>query len=167
MECIVKKMTAPEQEEILMKPMVIALNAAIRAGRINLNGKSEDTDSKGFMRTDIDGMPTVINWTDNGYDELRVSVWVDYRPDEVARFRSRYKPDLSPETALPREDRLLFRHFVMICCSCYLERKTGKFIIGTEGNRLFGKYIRDDAPERISDIEDEEPEGYDLFGKVE
>ncbi|EHP3460981.1 hypothetical protein KO578_005238, partial [Escherichia coli] len=75
MECIVKKMTAPEQEEILMKPMVIALNAAIRAGRINLNGKSEDTDSKGFMRTDIDGMPTVINWTDNGYDELRVSVW--------------------------------------------------------------------------------------------
>ncbi|MDM8920922.1 hypothetical protein QU870_32190 [Escherichia coli] len=62
---------------------------------------------------------------------------------------------------------MLFRHFVMICCSCYLERKTGKFIIGTEGNRLFGKYIRDDAPERISDIEDEEPEGYDLFGKVE
>ncbi|HGW6106098.1 TPA: hypothetical protein ACNIQM_004296 [Citrobacter werkmanii] len=158
-------MTKYEKQKHLQKLMVIALNHAINAGAIDLDGKSDETKRRSRLEFTIGDRPTVINWFDAGYDELRVSVWWDYRPDLMPTWRNKHIGRFIFGTS-PGVSRRFFNHILGACGSCYLERRTGKFIIGDEGNQFFDMYVRENTVHVISQIPDEKPQGYELSGLV-
>ncbi|PHM67963.1 hypothetical protein [Xenorhabdus kozodoii] len=72
------------KKELLQNLLVMSLNEAVKQGHIDLNGQSPTNSNdkeQGYFITEIAGKPTVINWFDIGYDELRVSIWWDYFHD--------------------------------------------------------------------------------------
>ncbi|VEA68199.1 Uncharacterised protein [Serratia plymuthica] len=158
-------MTKAEKQKCILKLMVIALNKAISAGVIDLNGKSGEINKRGHIETDIGGLPTVINWFDAGYDELRVTVWWDYRPDLMPTWRKKHIGRLAPGT-VPNVARRFFGYILGACGSCYLERKTGKFIVGEAGNQFFDLYVREHSVYDLNSIVSEQPAGYETSGRT-
>ena len=158
-------MTKSEKQKHVLKLMVIALNKAISTGEIDLNGKSGEANLRGHIETEIDGLPTVINWFDAGYDELRVTVWWDYCPELMPTWRKKHIGKFEQGT-VPGVARRFFSHILGACGSCYLERRSGKFITGGTGNQFFDVYVRESTAYRIDGIHPEEPQGYELQGVV-
>lgn len=161
-------MTKSEKQRHILKLMVIALNEVITLGVINLDGKSAemtDEEKSGYAEISIGGRPSIINWYDAGYDELRVSVWWDYQPECMPTWRknhiNKWLVGLVPETS-----RSYFRHILGACGSCYLERQTGKFIVGEEGNQFFSVYVREDTTQHLTRIEAVQPLGYLTSGHI-
>lgn len=158
-------MKKADSQRIILKLMVIALNEVVRKGIINLNDVSVDTADKHKRVTMlIAGKPTILNWFDAGYDELRVSVWWDYQPELMPTWRKKHLSE--PVSATPSVNRKYFRHILGLCGSCYLERRTGKFIIGEEGSQFFSTYVREESVYALEQIRHESPAGYDTHGRV-
>ncbi|WP_275346951.1 hypothetical protein [Xenorhabdus bovienii] len=162
-------MKKSEKQKYILKLMVIALNDAIKKERIDLNGRSENKQQEKKYRYQelvIAGRRTIINWLDAGHDELRISVWWDYQPEMMPTWRKQYIYDCEPTTATPQVARRFFRHILGACGSCYLERKTGKFFIGDEGNQFLDVYVNEDSVSYLNSIPAEEPQGYSTHGWI-
>lgn len=158
-------MTKAEKQRHVLKLMVIALNEAIGNGVIDLHGTSGDVSKRGHIETNIGGLPAVINWSDAGYDELRVTVWWDYRPDLMPTWRRKHIGRFAPGR-LPNVARRFFSHILGACGSCHLEWRTGKFIVGDEGNQFFDVYVRECSAYLIDNIQQQMPQGYALYGEA-
>lgn len=158
-----------EKQKYILKVMVSALNEIISKGCIDLDGKSqtEDTDKQtGYIETVIFDKPTIINWKDAGYDELRISVWWDYTPELIPE-RKKYALSLCNQlTPKPQANARYYRYILGACGSCYLERRTGKFIIGDENNQFFDMYVREDSERLLKNAELAEPKGYQTHGWI-
>lgn len=158
-----------DKQRFIQKLMVIALNEAIKKGAINLSGTSKDeatVDKHDFLAMSIDGRPTILNWFDAGYDELRVSVWWDYQPKLIPQPHHDWLRDVEPLTSTPQTPRRHYRHFIGAFGSCYLERRTGKFIIGEENRQFFDVYIRESSLSQLLRVPEELPAGYGTTGRV-
>lgn len=160
-------MTKSEKQSLVLKLMVIALNKAISAGRIDLDGGAGDTrmGEPATMEMTIAGKPSVFSWFDSGHGELRLSVWWDYQPELMPTWRKDHMHPVAG-TSTPVVPRRFFYLILGACGSCYLERKSGKFIIGSEGNQLFDVYVREDTALDIDILRREKPLGYAVAGEV-
>lgn len=157
-------MTKTEKQGLILKLMVIAINKAIKSGAISLDGVSTDNEDKHqLMRMVIDGKPAVLNWFDAGYDELRITIWWDYQPGMMTTWRKKFMGD--PVTSMPQVSRGYFRHILGACGSCYMERRTGKYIMGYNGNQFFDTYVRDSSVYDLEQMQSEQPAGYATYGK--
>lgn len=157
------------KQEYILKLIIIALNEAINKGCIDLNGRSADSltdNKKGHYELTILDKRTIINWFDIGYDELRVSVWWDYKPELMPTWRNQYLNELEPFTSRPQVPNRFFRYILGACGSCHLERRTGKFIIGDENNQFFDVYVREDSERLLKNAELAEPKGYQTHGWI-
>ncbi|WP_314139856.1 hypothetical protein [Buttiauxella noackiae] len=162
-------MIKADKQRFILKLMVIALNESIKSGDIDLNGKSDDrprNEKHGFRKIVIADRPTIINWFDAGYDELRVSVWWDYQPELMPQPHRTWLEGAEPLTSTPQTPRGHYRHFIGACGSCYLERRTGKFITGEEYRQFFDVYIREASLYQLQKIPGELPAGYATHGSV-
>ncbi|PWC12954.1 hypothetical protein [Brenneria corticis] len=150
------------KREALLNLLVTALNEAIRQNKIDLNGVSpDDHDQKyGHFFCEIGGKPTVINWSDIGCDELRFSVWWDYYHEKHPQQK-----DESFRSGRPLAKTSKVKSFVGTHASCWIERKTGKYIMGEHGDRIFDIYVRQSNLGALMKLPKVKPLGYKDSGK--
>ncbi|HGC8063920.1 TPA: hypothetical protein ACI1IR_001177 [Yersinia enterocolitica] len=146
----------------LLNLIVIALNEAIKLGRIDLNGTSGKPDEQkhAHFTMIIGGKQTVVNWFDMGADELRFSVWWDYDHSKHPQQRSEKYQCSKP---IAKSTKLV--GFIGACASCWLERQTGKYIMGKNGDHLFETYIRRSSAIALNSLPPEQPIGYKVSGR--
>lgn len=157
-------MTKSEKQSYILKLMVIAINEAIKKGAITLEA-NPDGDKRGHMMMDIAGRRSVLNWFDAGYEELRISLWWHYTPEMMPTYRKKWLGE--PDSPTPGINRRFFRNILGACGTCYLERKTGKFIIGDSGSQFSSCYVREDSAPELDKIAAEEPAGYKTHGWIQ
>ncbi|EAA8640592.1 hypothetical protein DZ685_13975 [Salmonella enterica] len=157
-----KVMDMKNKREALLNLVVTALNECINRGKINLDVSSSENDQKKneYLLCEIGGKPTVINWCDVGFDELRFSVWWDYDHSKHPQQK-----DERFQSGRPVAKREKLKDFLGTCVSCWLERKTGKYIMGKDGNRLFEVYVRQSNLEHLLNLPKVEPDGFKDSGK--
>lgn len=147
--------------------VIIGVNAALEAGRIALHPpptNAPNDNGSGHLLVSLVGFPSVVNWSDIGFGELRVSVWWKYdhskHPQADAIGNSREQFDMT----VPLAKRLHYPKFVGVTTSAWLERKTGVHLQGRGKERLFDVYIRRDEKENLAAIPTATPQGYKAEG---
>ncbi|MGI1757343.1 hypothetical protein [Serratia marcescens] len=145
----------------LLNLTVIALNEVIRQGKIDMNTGSMEGGERRHehLMMKIGGRQTAVNWFDVGYDELRFSVWWDY--DHSSHPQQR---DEKFQTSKPVAKKSRLGDFVGACVSCWIERKTGKYIMGKNGDALFEMYVRRSSADALHALPAVRPEGYRVSG---
>ncbi|WP_261369111.1 hypothetical protein [Yersinia rohdei] len=146
----------------LLNLIVIALNEAIRLGKIDLNGTSGESSKQknAYFTMVIGGKQTVVNWLDIGCDELRLSVWWDY---DHSRHPQQTSEKFQCSRPIAKHEKLV--KFVGACASCWLERQTGKYIMGKNGDALFETYVRRTSAIELNSLPSEPPMGYEISGR--
>ncbi len=153
-------MSKAEQQTRIRKIMIYALNAALRAGVIPLKTRHNGVTEAECAEITVCGKPTIINWCDTGHNELRVSVWWDYRPERLPKLmRSRLHDLTLPLPGIYR-DRL--RLIVGACASCYFNYPRKKGVLSDKGNDFFAVYVRESTASYIDELEDVKPSGYSI-----
>lgn len=146
------------------KLVTIALNKAIEAGKISLDWSGQKQES-GFLTTIIAGKNTVINWSDVGFGEIRISVWWDYEHDKhpQAHMEGQYKETFQTSEPLAKKQR--YKDFVGIVCSAWIERDSGRYIQGYGNDSIFDRYTRRGEIEKIKSLLNPTPNGFLTEGK--
>ncbi|MFJ5373675.1 hypothetical protein ACIPTP_14165 [Pectobacterium versatile] len=150
------------KREALLNLLVTALNEAIRQKKIDLNGVSpEDHNQKHeHLFCEIGGKSAVINWADIGCDELRFSVWWDYDYEKHPQQKDeRYL------SGKPVAKKSKVKDFIGVHASCWIERSTGKYIMGGRGDRVFNIYVRQSNLDALMKLPKVKPLGYKESGK--
>ncbi|EBX1767978.1 hypothetical protein DQ937_12575 [Salmonella enterica subsp. enterica serovar Poona] len=148
-----------EHKKRIRKLMIHAINEAVRDGVIPLMFRYRKMTAEGDARITVCGKPTTINWTDTGHNELRFSVWWDYRPDLLPGKNGGESIDLS--LLLPDVNRDRFRFIVGACASFYFDY-LHKGILSDRGKEFFAVYVRESTASYIDELEDVKPFGYSI-----
>lgn len=154
---------------MLIKLMIIALNESINKGYIDLYGGSASPlieGKNGCFELTVLEKSTVLNWCDAGYEELRVSVLWDYTPELMRTEGNRYLKELKASTPKPSVTHRFYGFILGARGSCYLERRTGKFIIGDKGKQFFDVDVREGSERILKNVELVEPDGYQTNGWI-
>lgn len=152
-------MNKAEQQKRIRKIMLHATNQAVKVGVIPLMFRYLRMTAEGYAQITVYDKPTIINWTYNGHNEFRISVWWDYQ--------SEYIPQLikgSPENLnllLPDVERTRFRFIVGACVSFYFDY-LHKGILSDQGKDFFAIYVRESTVSYIDELEDIKPLGYSV-----
>ncbi|MGN5575830.1 hypothetical protein [Enterobacter sp. Lyrl_3] len=162
-------MKSYERQGVILPLMVAGINELIRKEKIDLNGKSVDANAPeelkgGYIHTTLYGCPSLINWRDIGYDKLRISVWWDYRPENLPQRARSWLERQKPCTSTPLVKSHNLPDLLGAYGSCWLERKEGKYIIGKLGEQFFNIYLRKNTYYPLDHAPMEEPLGYKLSG---
>ncbi|ECI0840899.1 hypothetical protein [Salmonella enterica] len=152
-------MSKAEHKKRIRKLMIHAINEAVRSGVIPLMFRYRRMTVEGCANITVCGKPTVINWCDTGHDELRVSVWWDYRPDLLPG--QNIDEYIDPSLLLPDVNRDRFRFVVGACASFYFDYKH-KGILSDRGKEFFAVYVRESTASYIDELEDAEPFIYSI-----
>ncbi|EAP7866739.1 hypothetical protein ACOIPX_001060 [Salmonella enterica] len=152
-------MSKAEQQKRIRKVMIYALNAAFRAGVISLKDRVNGMTEAECSEITVCGKSTIINWRDTGRDELRVSVWWDYRPERLPKLMKSKLHDLTLPLPGIYRDRL--RIIVGMCASCYFDCRH-KGILSDKGKEFFAVYVRESTASYIDELEDVKPLGYSI-----
>lgn len=152
-------MSKAEQQKRIRKIMTYSLNAAFRAGVIPLKTREGGVTEAECSELTVCGKPTIINWCDTGHDELRVSVWWDYRPERLPKLMKSKLHDLTLPLPGIYRDRL--RLIVGMCASCYFSYQY-KGILSDRGKEFFAVYVRESTAIYIDELENVEPMGYSI-----
>lgn len=110
-------MNKAEHKKRIRKLMIHAVNETVRDGVIPLMFRYRRMTKEVYAKLTVCGRLTLINWSDTGHNEFRVSVWWDYRP-ELLPTQSR---DNSASLSLlfPDVNRDRFR-FVVGACAYFI-----------------------------------------------
>lgn len=152
-------MSKAEQQKRIRKVMIYALNAAFHAGVIPLKDRVNGVTEAECSEITVCGKSTIINWRDTGRDELRVSVWWDYRPERLPKLMKSKLHDLTLPLPGIYRDRL--RIIVGMCASCYFDCRH-KGILSDKGKEFFAVYVRESTASEIDEMEEVKPLGYSI-----
>lgn len=150
----------------------MAVNTLLERNAISLNASDTNHNSQdkaGYIFTDLAGKPSVINWFDAGFEELRISVWWDYdhskHPQAYADFPDSDSNKEKFRTTQPLAKPQHYPKFVGVTFSFYLERKAGKWIQGKEDKfKGFDRYIRRGIQDQLDALPDVFPNGFKVSG---
>ncbi|MGP2836378.1 hypothetical protein ACTVKO_23965 [Serratia nevei] len=152
---------------------VMAINTLLEHDAITLETSEADGKSRekaGHIFTELAGKPTVINWDDIGFEELRISVWWDY---DHSKHPQAY-PDLPDSDSRKEKFRttqpLGYLHhypkFVGVKLSFWFERQDGKWIQCRNGKfNGVDCYVRKDMQAALEALPAVEPNGFESVGK--
>ncbi|ECC3466320.1 hypothetical protein AA471_27470 [Salmonella enterica subsp. enterica] len=153
-------MSKAEQQTRIRKIMIYALNAALRAGVIPLKTRHNGVTETECAEITVCGKPTIINWCDTGHNDLRVSVWWDYRPERLPKLTKNRVHDLTLPLPGIYRDRL--RLIVGLCASCYFNRQRKRGVLSDKGNEFFSVYVRESTASYIDELKEVKPFGYSI-----
>lgn len=149
------------------KLLIAATNELLDRGLITLNGKggayshAED----GHLFLDLFGYPSVVLWSDIGFEELRITVWWKYNhalhPQANLSGNAQEKFSMSS----PLASRHLYKNFVGLTVSAWLERRTGKHLQGKNQDSLFDIYTRKGEKTALEKLHCPKPKGFLAEGK--
>jgi hypothetical protein len=149
------------------KLLIAATNELLNRGLITLQGKEGlyPHVDKGHVFVDLFGYPSVVLWDDIGFEELRISVWwkYDHSLHPQANLTGNTRESFSQ--SLPLASRLLYKKFVGVTVSCWLERRTGKHLQGKNQEGLFNIYTRKQEKAQLKNLPFPTPEGFKAEGK--
>lgn len=148
-----------KQQGRIRKLMIHAINEAIRVGVIPLTFRHRRMTKEGCADITVCGRNTLLIWEDTGFDELRFSVWWDYRPDLLPlKTQSNH---VRTDLLLPDVNRDRFRFVVGACASFYFDYQH-KGILLDMGKDFFAVYMRVSTVSYIDELEEVKPFGYSV-----
>lgn len=155
---------APPQGSMhpLRKLLVLGVSELVARGAISLHGGEEPAS---HLHTVLADRKSVILWRGIGFDELEVSVWWDYNhgAHPQANLEGDYREQF--RTSTPLAKRATYPRFVGAIVSGWLERSTGKYLMGAGGERLFERYIRRKDRAALLQLPVPEARGFGSEGK--
>lgn len=118
-----------------------------------------------YVITEIFGFPSVVKWRDIGFGELEISIWwkYDHSRHPQAELEGNRRENFNSTTPLARKE--LYKNFVGITASGWLERKEGKHLMGKDKERLVGIYTRKGEKSALEKMPMQVPLGFDAEGK--
>lgn len=120
-----------------------AINFLLKNNLISLNNPKNIPESR--CETEIFGKKSVITWHEHNYDELRISIWWGYVGlDNTCNM----KP-------------LDYKENVMVTCSCWLERRAGKWVQGVNSELISMIYCSKSAINELMSVPSATICGYD------
>lgn len=152
-------MSKAEQQNRIRKLVIHSLNEALRKKIIAFKSRQKNMTEAGCAEITVCGKPTIINWCDTGLNELRVSVWWDYRPERLPKLMKNKLHDLTLPLPGIYRDRL--RIIVGMCASCYFDCRH-KGILSDKGKEFFAVYVRESTASEIDEMEEVKPLGYSI-----
>ncbi|EHI3123003.1 hypothetical protein J9N36_004442 [Salmonella enterica] len=152
-------MNKAEQHKRLKILMTHAINEAVIAGVIPLTFRHRKMTSEGFTGITVCGKHTAINWKETEYDELRITIWWDYQPENITKLIIGRPENL--KLLLPDVDRNAFRLVVGACASFYFDYKH-KGILSDRGKEFFSVYVRESTAGDIDKMGEVKPFCYSI-----
>lgn len=152
-------MNKTEQQKRIRKIMLHAINEAVKVGVIPLMFRHRRMTAEGYAKITVCDKPTIINWTDTGHDDFRVTVWWDYQPEKIPRLIKGRPENL--KLLLPDVERNHFSFIVGACASFYFDY-LHKGILSDRGKEFFAVYVRESTGSGIDELEDVKPFGYSI-----
>ncbi|PBQ32762.1 hypothetical protein CNR22_13585 [Sphingobacteriaceae bacterium] len=119
----------------------------------------------GHIVCELFGYPSVILWEDIGWEELRVSVWWNYNHSLHPQANLTGNRRENFRTSEPLAKNHTYKKFVGVVASCWLERKTGKYIMGKDRDKIFNIYTRSADRLALEKLPIQVPKGYAAEGK--
>jgi hypothetical protein len=150
------------------KLLIWAVNKLVNDGQIKLvvSGKDQkDRDEQGHLITQLFGEPTVIVWSNAGYEEVRVSVWWKYDHSRHPQANLQGNSRERFQTSAPLAKRQHYPKFVGVTVSGWLERKNGPHLQGKGSEGLFDIYTRRGEMPALEALPAPEPLGFGAEGK--
>lgn len=144
------------------KLLVLGLNHLLDRGLLSLDGTGGE---RGHCEAVIAGRPSMILWSDAGFQELRLSVWwsYDHSRHPQANLQGNSREEFQTSQPLAKSHR--YREFVGATVSAWVERERGKYLQGRAATHLFDLYLRQDSKGVLEDIDDPVPKGFATEGK--
>lgn len=161
--------TLPSVLDISVDPyrnlIVAGLNELVKRQLISLTPtKLSSQKDDGHLFVNLAGFPSVVLWNDRSFDELLISVWWKYNHSKhpQANLTGNAKEDFNTET--PLADRQLYKNFVGVTASCWLERRLGKYLQGEKRDYISNIYTRAGELKNLKQIPIQIPMGYEISG---
>ncbi|ECC3463673.1 hypothetical protein AA471_13460 [Salmonella enterica subsp. enterica] len=152
-------MSKAEQQTRIRKIMLHAINEAVNVGVIPLMFRHRRMTAEGYAKITVCDKPSIINWTDTGHDDFRVTVWWDYQPEKIPRLIKGRPENL--KLLLPDVDRSHFSFIVGTCASFYFDY-LHKAILSDKGKEFFAVYVRESTGSDIDKLKEVKPFGYSI-----
>lgn len=120
---------------------------------------------QGHVFTEIFGFPSVVKWRDIGFGELEISVWwkYDHSRHPQAELEGNRRENFNSTTPLARKE--LYKNFVGVTATGWLEREKGKHLMGKDSERLVGIYTRKGEKSALEKMTVQIPLGFEAEGK--
>lgn len=120
---------------------------------------------QGHVFTEIFGFPSVVKWRDIGFGELEISVWwkYDHSRHPQAELEGNNRENFNSTTPLARKE--LYKNFVGVTATGWLEREKGKHLMGKDREKLFGIYTRKGEKSALEKMPVQIPLGFEAEGK--
>lgn len=144
------------------KLLVLGLNHLLDHGLISLDGNGGE---RGHCEAEIAGRPSMILWSDAGFQELRLSIWwnYDHSRHPQANLRGNSREEFRTSRPLAKSHR--YREFVGATVSAWVERDQGKYLQGRAAKHLFDVYLRQGSKVALDALEDPVPKGFAIEGR--
>jgi len=128
-------------------------------------GSQNTINDKGYIFTEIFGFPSIVKWRDIGFGELEISVWwkYDHSRHPQAELEGNSRENFNSTTPLARKE--LYKNFVGVTATGWLEREKGKHLMGKNRERLVGIYTRKGEKSALEKIPLQIPLGFEAEGK--
>ncbi len=152
----------------LRKLLVAGVNELLERKLISLDfdgddGRNPEESGHAFVR--IFGEPSVVNWHNIGFGELRISVWWRYDLSEHPRGNSSTNNEEQYKASRPLSKSKHYPKFVGVCVSGWLERKKSAYLQGQDKKGLHDVYIRKGERVELAALPTIEANGFQPEGK--
>lgn len=144
--------------------LVSAVNVLLDKHLISLDGQSADNED-GHTFVELLGYPSVVIWRSISYDELEISVWWKYNHElhPQANLNGNARENFNSST--PLADKSHYKKFVGVVTSGWLERRTGKYLMGDGGEAILKHYTRRGEKQELEKLPFQKPIGFKSDGK--
>lgn len=172
------KITLPSKRNNTIKPLskngqlnpyrnllVAAVNKLIAGKHITLDPSNVDPETEnGHIFINLFGHPSVILWSNGGFDELLIAVWwkYDHSKHPQANLEGNAKENFNLRE--PLANKLHYKKFVGVVSSCWLERRNGKYLQGENQDYIAIIYRRKGELANLKEIPAQKPIGYKSSG---
>jgi hypothetical protein len=128
-------------------------------------GSQNTRNDQGYVFTEIFGFPSVVKWRDIGFGELEISVWwkYDHSRHPQVELEGNSRENFNSTTPLARKE--LYKNFVGVTATAWLEREKGKHLMGKNRERLVGIYTRKGEKSELEKMPVQIPLGFEAEGK--
>lgn len=150
------------------KLIIMGTNRLVEKGLITLASTGVDkqkSDVGGYIFAELAGHPSVISWSDAGFEELRISVWWKYDHSKHPQANLSGNAQEKFLTSRPLAKRKHYPKFIGVTVSAWLERKKGPHIQGKGREHLFDLYTRRGEKDALDALPVVNPTGYGAEGK--
>lgn len=119
----------------------------------------------GHVFLSLFGEPSVIIWSDRGYDELYISVWwkYDHNKHPQANLEGNMRESFRCENPLAKKQH--YKKFVGIVTSGWLERKSDKYLQGENNRGITKYYTRKGELQNLKGLPVQKPKDYKSSGR--